>query len=108
MRISTNNNDPWHTKYSFAYKVTFNGKYIDNCILADESLGLVEVEDRDEDGNSIIENDYIKTHFEVGSVKIERDIFAIIKTSIEYFFIRLQAGQHKKFFPDDSIYVKTD
>lgn len=83
MRVSVNKDDPWCTRYPFAYRVKFNNKHIYNCMLADEQLGLVEVYNKADGCDFILDGDCVKTHFEVGSVKIERRFFTIIKSLTE-------------------------
>ena len=80
MRISLHKDDPWLIKFPSCYRVYFNGRKFNNCIMADEKLGLIEVHSIDSNGDFIIiDNNYIKTDFLVGHVYIKVLFIDMIK-----------------------------
>ena len=88
MRISTNNDDPWKIKYANCYEVYYKGMKIDNCIMADEQLGLVERYAIRIDGSYVIKDDYIDSYYSIGSVKIKVSYSCFLKTYLENFYYR--------------------
>lgn len=55
MRLSVRKNDPGYSPAAFGAKVTLNGVPLDNCITADEELGVALCYDVDASGKPYLD-----------------------------------------------------
>ena len=70
MRISVIKEDPGFSPDSYKYKVQLNDLVLEDCVTADEELGLAVVYARNSDRTYMIQNNEIVKETLFGKVKI--------------------------------------
>lgn len=72
MRISICDDDPGYVEHPGEWEVFLDGKYLTNCLTADEEEGMAEVYTKDEDNKFIIGSlDRLVTHKVYGKITIK-------------------------------------
>lgn len=73
MRISVHSEDPGYLDNAHLYEVLFNGTKLENCVVADEELGVVLCYVVDELGRTVRDKEYVfgwKTVMKKGRVEL--------------------------------------